>query len=311
MTSITRTPTSTTRTELLTTADGRTRHLRRARPSARRTLMGIPYHVTGIVLALLFLFPLLWSTLNSFKTSTEASASPPTLWPQQWSGENYSELIANGEGLGQYIGNSLVVALVSVVLTIVIATLGGYGFARFHFPGKNIVFLAVIAVLMVPHATLVLPLYFMFAKAGLQDSLVGVGLVLTVFQLPFSIFLMRNSFEAIPLELEEAGRVDGANSLGVFLRISLPLVLPGVVTVALFAFLVSWNEFFIPLLLLNDGAHFTLSVMLVNIRTGAYGSIDWGLLQAGTTVAILPCLVLYLVLQRFYIGGLTEGALRG
>src|SRR5690606_9960778 len=132
-------------------------------------------------------------TLNSFKTSSEASASPPTLWPQQWSGENYSELVANGEGLGQYIGNSLVVAVVSVVLTIVIATLGGYGFARFQFPGKNIVFLAVIAVLMVPHATLVLPLYFIFAKAGLQDSLVGVGLVLTVFQLPFSIFLMRNS----------------------------------------------------------------------------------------------------------------------
>lgn len=311
MTSTTRTPTSTTRTELMTTVNGRARRPRRTPPSSRRTLMGIPYHVTGVVLALLFLFPLLWSTLNSFKTPAEASASPPTLWPQQWSGENYSELIANGEGLGQYIGNSLVVALVSVVLTIVIATLGGYGFARFNFPGKNIVFLAVIAVLMVPHATLVLPLYFIFAKAGLQDSLVGVGLVLTVFQLPFSIFLMRNSFEAIPLELEEAGRVDGANSLGVFLRISLPLVLPGVVTIALFAFLVSWNEFFIPLLLLNDGANFTLSVMLVNIRTGAYGSIDWGLLQAGTTVAILPCLVLYLVLQRFYIGGLTEGALRG
>jgi multiple sugar transport system permease protein len=193
----------------------------------------------------------------------------------------------------------------------VIATLGGYGFARFRFRGKNLVFLAVIAVLMVPHATLVLPLYFMFARAGMQDSLVAVGLVLTVFQLPFSIFLMRNSFEAIPVELEEAARVDGASSIAVFLRVSLPLVLPGVVTVALFAFLVSWNEFFIPLLLLNDGSTFTLSVMLVNIRTGAYGSIDWGLLQAGTTVAILPCLVLYLLLQRFYIGGLTEGALRG
>ncbi|WP_341955323.1 carbohydrate ABC transporter permease [Microbacterium sp. LWH13-1.2] len=305
MSIIDRTSTSTTDTQLLTTMGSR------RRSSTRHTLRGIPYHITGIVLALVFLFPLVWSTLNSFKTPAEASSSPPTLWPQQLSGENYEELIANGEGLGQYIGNSLVVAGVSVLLTIVIATLGGYGFARFQFRGKNIVFLAVIAVLMVPHATLVLPLYFMFARAGMQDSLVAVGLVLTVFQLPFSIFLMRNSFEAIPVELEEAGRVDGASSFGVFLRISLPLVLPGVVTVALFAFLVSWNEFFIPLLLLNDGSNFTLSVMLVNIRSGAYGSIDWGLLQAGTTVAILPCLVLYLVLQRFYIGGLTEGALRG
>lgn len=305
MSTLTRTPTSTTQTQLITTAPGR------RRMSGRRIARGIPYHVTGVVLALLFLFPLVWSTLNSFKTPNEASASPPTLWPQEWSTQNYDELIANGEGLGQYIGNSLFVAAVSVVLTIVIATLGGYGFARFRFRGKNIVFLAVIAVLMVPHATLVLPLYFMFARAGLQDSLFGVGLVLTVFQLPFSIFLMRNSFEAIPVELEEAARVDGASAFGSFWRISLPLVLPGVVTVALFAFLVSWNEFFIPLLLLNDGSNFTLSVMLVNIRTGAYGSIDWGLLQAGTTVAILPCLVLYLLLQRFYIGGLTEGALRG
>lgn len=301
----TRTPTSTTQTRALTTAKGR------RRIGLRGAVKGIPYHVTGLVLAFLFLFPLLWSTLNSFKTPAEASSSPPTLWPQEWSTANYEELLSNGEGLGQYIGNSLIVAGVSVLLTIVIATLGGYGFARFRFPGKNIVFLAVIAVLMVPHATLVLPLYFMFARAGMQNSLVAVGLVLTVFQLPFSIFLMRNSFEAIPVELEEAGRVDGASSLAVFFRVSLPLVLPGVVTVALFAFLVSWNEFFIPLLLLNDGSTFTLSVMLVNIRTGAYGSIDWGLLQAGTTVAILPCLVLYLLLQRFYIGGLTEGALRG
>ena len=294
-----------TETQLLTTAPGRRRR------SIRHSILGLPYHVVGIVLAALFLFPLIWSTLNSFKTPAEASSSPPTLWPTQWSAQNYEELAANGEGLTQYIGNSLVVAGVSVLLTIVIATLGGYGFARFQFRGKNIVFLAVIAGLMGPHATRVLPLYFMFARAGMQDSLVAVGLVLTVFQLPFSIFLMRNSFEAIPVELEEAGRVDGASSFGVFMRISLPLVLPGVVTVALFAFLVSWNEFFIPLLLLNDGSNFTLSVMLVNIRTGAYGSIDWGLLQAGTTVAILPCLVLYLVLQRFYIGGLTEGALRG
>lgn len=281
-----------------------------ASTSFGRALRTVPFHVTGVALAFLFLFPLAWSTLNSFKSSSEASASPPTWFPQQWSTENYAELVGHGEGLGRYLGNSLVVAAVSVVLCGVIATLGGYGFARFQFPGKNLVFLAVIAVLMVPHATLVLPLYFMFARAGLQDNLVAVGLVLTVFQLPFSIFLMRNSFESVPLELEEAGRADGCSSFGVFMRISLPLVLPGIVTIALFAFLVAWNEFLVPLLMLNDGANYTFSLMLVNIRTGAYGSIDWGLLQAGTTLAILPCLALYLLLQRYYVGGLTEGALR-
>ncbi|MGC4152169.1 MAG: carbohydrate ABC transporter permease [Propionicimonas sp.] len=289
----------------------RTRAVSQVGRSTRHVARTGGFHLMGGGLALVFLFPLLWSAINSLKTPSEASASPPTLWPQVWSMENYAELATHGEGLARYIGNSLISAAVAVVLTMLIATLGGYGFARFHFPGKNLLFLAVIAVLMVPHATLVLPLYFMFARIGLQDSLVAVGLVLTMFQLPFSIFLMRNSFESIPLELEEAARADGCSSFGVFSRISLPLVSPGIVTVALFAFLASWNEFLTPLLLLNKGSDFTLSLMLVNIRTGAYGSIDWGLLQAGTTVAILPCLVLYLALQRYYIGGLTEGSVRG
>ena len=284
----------------------------RARPGSIRTAgRTTGYHVAGVVLAVGFLFPLVWSKINSLKTPAEASAAPPTLWPQTWSGANYVELATHGEGLARYIGNSLIVAAVSVVLTVLIATLGGYGFARFRFPGKNLIFLTVIAVLMVPHATLVLPLYLMFARAGMQDSLVAVGLILTVFQLPFSIFLMRNNFESIPRELEEAGMADGCSNFQVFTRISLPLVVPGIITVALFAFLVSWNEFLVPMLFLNKGSEFTLSVMLVNIRTGAYGSIDWGLLQAGTTIAILPCLVLYLLLQRYYVRGLTEGSLRG
>ncbi|MDR1430775.1 MAG: carbohydrate ABC transporter permease [Propionibacteriaceae bacterium] len=283
----------------------------RKKASPKSTAKTTAYHASAIVMVILFLFPLVWSVINSLKTSAEASASPPTLLPQKLSMENYVELATHGEGLGRYVGNSLLVCSISVVLTVVIATLGGYGFARFKFPGKNMVFLTVIAVLMVPHATLVLPLYLMFARAGMQDSLVAVGLILTVFQLPFSIFLMRNNFESIPLELEEAALVDGCNPLKVFRRISLPLVFPGMVTVALFAFLVSWNEFLVPLLFLNKGSSFTLSLMLVNIRTGAYGSIDWGLLQAGTTVAILPCLVLYLLLQRYYVGGLTEGSVRG
>lgn len=283
----------------------------RSRRSLRQTVRGVPFHIVGVALAFIFLFPLAWSTLNSFKTPSEASANPPTIWPRQWSMDNYAELAAHGEGIGRYIGNSLVVAGVSALLAVVIATLAGYGFARFRFRGKNIVFLAVVAVLMVPQATLVLPLYLMFAQAGMQGSLIAVGLIMTVFQMPFSIFLMRNSFEAIPVELEEAGKVDGATSFGVFVRVSLPLVLPGIVTVALFTFLQAWNEFLVPLLMLNNGEDFTLSLMLVNIRTGAYGSIDWGLLQAGTTIAILPCILLYVVLQRYYVNGLTEGALRG
>lgn len=145
----------------------------------------------------------------------------------------------------------------------------------------------------------------------MQNSLIGLSLVLLMFQLPFSIFMMRNSFESVPRELEESALVDGCTNVGALRPVSLRIVMPGVVTVGLFAFLASWNEFLAPLIFLNDGAKYTLPIMLVNIRSGAYGSVDFGALQAGVVVAMLPCLVLYIVLQRFYVSGLVNGALRG
>jgi multiple sugar transport system permease protein len=146
---------------------------------------------------------------------------------------------------------------------------------------------------------------------GLQNSLIGLALVLVMFQLPFGIYLMRNSFESVPRELEEAALVDGASSFGAMRHVSLRIVLPGVVTVALFSFLTSWNEYLAPLIFLNDGSKYTLPVMLVNIRYASYNIIDFGALQAGVVVAMMPCLLVYLLLQRFYVSGLVTGALRG
>lgn len=277
----------------------------------RRVVRTGTFHALSSGLALVFLFPLLWSLASSFKASKEAAAAPPTWFPSRLSLDSYQALMTYGAGLPRYATNSVVVAAVTVVGAIVVATLGGYGFARFAFPGKSLLFLVVIAVLMVPQASLVLPLYMLLGRIGLQNSLVGVGLVLVVFQLPFSIFLMRNSFESVPRELEEAALVDGCTNLGTFRHVALPIVVPGVVTVALFAFLSAWNEFLIPLVLLSDGSNFTMSLMLVMIRSGEYGAVNWGLLHSGTMVAAIPCLVLYLLLQRFYVGGLVNGALRG
>ena len=288
-----------------------TRRRRTPLETVRSAAATTGFQVVAAGLAIAFLFPIGWALLSSFKTQAEAGASPPSLWPRVFSVENYRALFEYGAGLPQYAWNSLVVSAVTVVGTLVVASLGGYGFARFTFRGKNLVFAVVIAVLMVPQASLVLPLYSLLSDVGLADSVVGVGLVMIVFQLPFSIFLMRNSFESIPREMEEAALVDGCSNLGTFRRISLPVVAPGLVTVALFAFLNSWNEFLIPLVLLNDGSKFTLSLMLVNIRSGSYGAVDWGMLQAGTVTAIIPCLVLYLLLQRFYVGGLVSGSVRG
>ena len=285
--------------------------VRSTRGRLRRALATIGYHGTAAPLALLFLFPIVWAALNSIKPTSEANQSPPAVLPTTVSWENYEALGAAGAGVARHLVNSLVVSGLTVVGTVVLAVLAGYGFARFRFRGKNLVFLGIIAILMVPYATLLLPLYFVMARIGLANSFVGLALVLIVFQLPFSVFIMRNSFESIPRELEEAAWVDGCGTVRSFWYIAMPVVIPGVVTAALFAFLNSWNEFLAPLVFLSDGSKYTLPLMLVNLRSGAYGSIDWGALQAGATVSIVPCLVLYLVLQRFYVSGLVSGALRG
>ena len=269
------------------------------------------FHTFSTALAVVFLFPLIWAALSSVKSPAEANQAPPTWVPHSWSLGNYSALQKYGEGVMTYLLNSVALSVLVVVGTVVVTVLGGYGLARFEFRGKSLLFGATLAILMVPYATILLPLYIVLGKLGLQNSLIGLALVLVMFQLPFSTFMMRNSFAAVPRELEEAALVDGCSNLGALRHVSLRIVSPAIVTVALFSFLASWNEFLAPLIFLNDAAKYTLPVMLVNVRSGAYGTVDFGALQAGVVVAMVPCLVLYLLLQRFYVSGLTNGALRG
>jgi multiple sugar transport system permease protein len=278
------------------------------RTTARSATGSALFHIVSGALAIAFLFPLIWALLNSFKSPTEANQAPPTLVPETLSVGNFQTLMEYGSGLPVYFWNSVLVSVITVAGTVVVALLGGYGFSRFEFFGKQPLFVAVIAILMVPYATILLPLYIILGRLGLQNSLVGLSLVLIMFQLPFGILMMRNSFESIPRELEEAALVDGCSNVGALRHISLRMVMPGVVTVALF--LASWNEFLAPLIFLNDASKFTLPIMLVNVRSGSYGSVDFGALQAGVVVAMIPALALYLVLQRYYVNGLLNGALK-
>ncbi|WP_024287511.1 carbohydrate ABC transporter permease [Cellulomonas sp. KRMCY2] len=280
------------------------------RTTARSAAASVSFHLVSSILAIAFLFPLLWAIINSLKTPEEANQAPPTLFPTSLSLGNFQNLMDYGSGLPVYFWNSILISFLTVVGTVVVSVLGGYGFARFDFWGKKHLFVAVVAILMVPYATILLPLYILLGKLGLQNSLIGLSLVLVMFQLPFSILMMRNSFESVPRELEEAALVDGCSNVGALRHISLRMVSPGIVTVALFAFLASWNEFLAPLIFLNDASKFTLPIMLVNVRSGSYGAIDYGALQAGVVIAMVPALVLYLVLQRYYVNGLLNGALK-
>ncbi|MET7394789.1 carbohydrate ABC transporter permease [Dactylosporangium sp. NPDC005572] len=256
--------------------------------------------LTAAALAILFLFPLLWSAWASFRTPTGFSL------------ENYSRLFTSDNGIRfEHVFNSVAVSVLTVGGTLVIATLGGYAFGRFQFPGKNALFLLTLAILMVPYATILIALYVLLGWIGLEDSLVGLSAVLIMFQLPFSIFMMRNSFEAIPKELEEQALIDGCGSFGILTRVMLHAVRPGLVTVGLFAFLTSWSEFFAPLILLNSTDKFTMMLAVVNMRTASFGAIDYAALEAGVTFMAVPCLLLFLFLQRSYVRGFMSGALRG
>lgn len=278
---------------------------------APAVLGSVGFHVVGGLLAVAFLFPLLWAALSSFKSPEEVNQSPPTWLPQTWSLANYRGLTDYLDGLWTYMFNSLVVSALVVAGTVAVCVFAGYGFARFEFRGKTLMFGATLAILAVPYATILLPLYIVLGKLQLQNSLIGLALVLIMFQLPFGVFMMRNSFETVPRELEEAARVDGCGTLGTLRHVSLRIVSPAMVTVALFSFLASWNDLLAPLIFLQDGSKYTLPIMLVNIRSGQYGTVDFGALQAGVVVSMVPCLVLYLLLQRFYVRGLLNGSLKG
>ncbi len=165
--------------------------------------------------------------------------------------------------------------------------------------------------LIIPYQALLTPLFLMFSDLGLTNSLVGLAIVHTAIQLPFSLYVMRNSFEAVPKELEEAAMIDGAGSVQILRRIFMPAVVPAIVTVVLFAFITSWNEFLGALVMMTDGAKFTLPLILANARTAtSLGGTDWAMLQAGITISIIPCVVIYLLLQRYFVSGLLTGAVK-
>ena len=266
--------------------------------------------LTWIAVAVFFLAPMVWSIANSFKPAAAALADPVSLFSKAFSLENYKRLENVGAGWYVYAGNSVMVALGTVLLTVLVAVPAGYGFSKFKFPGQAVLFIITMATLMIPFQSILTPLFLILKFLRLQNSLWGLMLIYATFQLPFSIFMMRNAFDAVPKALIEAARIDGASQWTILMRIMVPIALPGVATVALFAFLNSWNEFLAALIFLSDQNKFTLPIMLVNVSSGIYGIIDWGALQAGVTVTMIPCLVLFLLLQRYYVRGLTAGAVK-
>jgi len=268
-------------------------------------------YVTGGTLAsVVFLAPLVWGVLRSFMPSSMITATPSGSDFKHLTTQNYSGLISANDIL-HYVGNSLMVACGTAVLTAIVATMAGYGFARFRFRGSGIVFALVIATLMVPFQALLTPLFLEMHSLGLTNNLAGLALFYTTFNLPFGVFVMRNTFLQIPWELSEAAAVDGASAARTLWSVLRPLIVPGIATTVLYAFLFSWTEFVGALTFITSDNLYTLPLALLNMEYGSVGQVNFGYLEAGAVIAMIPCLVLYIALQRYYIRGLTSGVVKG
>jgi len=278
-------------------------------PAARGRLFW--FVCAGVAISAVFVAPLAWEIIRSFQPESAISAAPSAGSFGHLTLHNYRTLLSGQDDIIRNVVNSLIVAVVATALTSVLATLAGYGFALFRFRGAGLAFGMILLAFMIPFQAVLTPMFLELHAMHLLNSLLGLALFYTTFNLPIGVYVMRNSFLQVPAEIVDAARVDGASVVRTLLSVLRPLVLPGVATTALYAFLFSWTEFLGALSFLTNDSLFTLPVALSNVETGTYGAVNYGLLLAGAVIAMVPCIVVYVALQRYYVRGLLSGALKG
>lgn len=254
------------------------------------------------------LAPLIWVISTSFKPNQEAISFPPKFLPVSPTLENYLFVLMDPK-LVLSLTNSLLVSVGSTALSVAVSALGGYAFARYDFKGKNLIMSIILGLFMIPVVINIIPLYIMLANVGLLNSLVALVLTFQILIIPLNIFLLKNYFESLPKELEEAALIDGCSRLGALWRITVPMSLPGFLIAAILSFRFSWNEFVLPIVLSNRPDSMVFQVALYQFIS--LYRIDWGYLTAGINIALIPVVVLMLIFQKKMIRGLTLGAVRG
>jgi len=274
----------------------------------RKALAAAGKYVLLLLMAAFCGFPFLWMFLTSVKPAPELYRTPPTFLPEQWVAAAYPEVWVNGRFV-LYFWNSLLVAGFTTLLAVALATLAGYGFARFRIPGGRAMLLVMLFTQMFPAVLLAIPYYVLLRQLGLLNSLSGLVLVNTTFALPLATWTLRNYFLTMPKELEEAALVDGCTRLGALWRVILPVARPGVMAAAIFCFINAWNEFMFANTFISRAALRTLPVALHGL-IGQY-STDWTLLMAGSVITTLPIAAVFLLVQRHLVSGLSAGSVKG
>jgi len=276
-------------------------------PAARGTLSAALQLALLLLLALAMLVPLLWLVSTSLKGPAEnIFSSPPALLPAQPSLQAYGQLFS-GSPMGTYLLNSTIVSGLAVAANLLFCSLAAYPLARLRFTGRGLMLALVVATILIPFQVVMIPLYLLMVQLGLRNTL--LALVIPQAATAFGIFLLRQSFLGVPVELEEAARCDGCTPLGEWWNVMIPAAKADLITLAMFVFIGTWSDFLWPLVILDDPQLFTLPLGLQQLASSF--SLDWRLVAAGSVVSILPVLVLFIALQRHILPSASGDAVKG
>jgi multiple sugar transport system permease protein len=265
--------------------------------------------ISGLVLGALFAgLPVVWMFVSSFKSNTRIFAYPPHLIDDSFTLDSYTKVLTNPDQL-RYFFNSYLVATLVMLLTLIVGILAGYSFSRYHFKFKKTLNLIIIGVQSVPPITLMIPYFGLIVALGLYNSYWALILTYMVFTLPYAIIMMTGYFNTLPRELDEAVMIDGGSSLTTLWRVLVPISLPGVVSVGVYTFMLSWNEFLFALTLTKTNDMRTVPIGIA-LLMGQH-SYEWNQMMAMSVLGSLPVLVLFLVFQRYFIAGMSAGSIKG
>ena len=289
------------------------------------------YYVINYALVIIIIFPIYWTLISSFKKPSELITSEPTFYPhdltlqyynQIWNfdrqkrlqdteAEDINSYLLDGEGIKRPFLNSAIVSVGTIILTIIVCTFGAYALTILNTPFKNFIFMLMILPILIPGISLIIPLYKLMREIGLTDSHLGLIFLHATAMLPLGIFMMRNAFSSIPKSLREVALLEGSSELKIITKVMLPLAIPGLLTVMVFAMYISWNDYILAFLFINSPENTMLNISLMKIALGgSQFEMKWGSLTAGSIVSFLPIIIFYTFLQQYFVRGVTGSAVK-
>ena len=268
------------------------------------------YCIVSILLLCVLLFPLYWIFVTSIKTEKEIFQIPPTFWPKVLNTKSYLAQVQTGDfNMFRYFGNSMVISVGAMLISIVLAVPASYGIAKYHFKGKKAIILGFLITQMLPVSVLLTPLFITFQKMHLYNTWWSTMISDATIGIPFSVLILRNFFASIPKEIEEASYIDGCNKFTGFLRILIPIAKPGVIVCGIFSFLYGWGDLAYGMTFILDQERRPITAGIFNFL-GQYGT-KWSYLTAFAVVTIIPVALIFILMQKYIISGMTSGAVKG